>query len=432
MGLDEQIAPFAALRYVTAKAGKIENLLAPPYDVIYPDMRDALYLKSPFNVARLELGKPSEFDSETDNRYTRAAADLDRWIRDGVLARDERPSLYLYSQTYDAPDGPKTRVGFMARKRLEEFGGSVVPHENTFAGPKADRLDLTRACKCNFSPIFGLYYDPSMSAEPIQREVMRSKPDVEAKMDDGQTHRMWVVTDTERIKALLGAVGDKKILIADGHHRYETALNYLKENSVGGKRPANDMRYVLMYFTNTESEGLSVFATHRVVNHLEALDLGAFFKKLSLGFDVEKLASGSGKRDSATEKKMLALMAKSPVPVFGLYSGGGDYGIIRLKKAPSGGPLERLDVAILHDKILAGILGVKPQTEMADQQIYYGQDVAKCAARVDDGTSELAFFLNPTPIKQMREISLAGLKMPQKSTYFYPKLITGLVINQLY
>jgi uncharacterized protein (DUF1015 family) len=262
--------------------------------------------------------------------------------------------------------------------------------------------------------------------------VMRSKPDVEAKTDDGQTHRMWVVTDKARIKAMVGAVADKKVLIADGHHRYETALNYLKENSVGGKRPTNDMRYVLMYFTNTESEGLSVYATHRVVNHLEALDLGAFFKKLSLGFDVEKLASGSGKRDDAAEKKMLALMAKSPVPVFGLYSGGGDYSIIRLKKASSGGPLEMLDVAVLHDKILAGILGVKPQTEMADQQIYYGQDVAKCAERVDNGTSELAFFLNPTPIKQMREISLAGLKMPQKSTYFYPKLITGLVINPLY
>ncbi|MBI3581600.1 MAG: DUF1015 domain-containing protein [Nitrospinae bacterium] len=432
MDLHDQIAPFAGLRYVAAKAGKIEDLLAPPYDVIYPDMRDALYLKSPFNVTRLILGKTSESDSATDNRYTRAAAYLDRWTRDGVLARDEWPAVYLYSQTYDSPEGPKTRVGFMARKRLEEFGGSVVPHENTFAGPKADRLELTRACKCNFSPIFGLYTDPSMSAEQIQREVMRSKPDVEAKMDDGQTHRMWVVTDTARIKAFAGAVGDKKILIADGHHRYETALNYLKENSVGGKRPTNEMRYVLMYFTNTESEGLSVFATHRVVNHLEAFDPGAFSKKLSLGFDVEKISSGSGKRDEAAEKKMLALMAKSPVPAFGLYSGGGDYGIIRLKKASSGGLLEGLDVAILHEKILAGMLGVRPQTDMAHQQIYYGQDVAKCAARVDDGTSKLAFFLNPTPIKQMREISLAGLKMPQKSTYFYPKLITGLVINPLY
>lgn len=432
MTQDKQIAPFFGLRYDTAAAGPHENLLAPPYDVIYPDMQETLYNKSPHNVVRLILGKTSDADTETDNRYTRAAADLNRWLKEGILRKDPAPAVYVYSQTYDTPDGKKTRTGIIARKKLEEFGGSVVPHENTFAGPKADRLNLTRACKCNFSPIFGLYTDPARTVEKIQNETMRSKPDVEAKMEDGQTHRLWIVTDKEKIDRIAGEMENKKILIADGHHRYETALNYLKENSSGGKTPAEDLKYCLMYFTNTESEGLSVFATHRVVNHLDNFDIKSFWEKISVEFDMEKLPSGTGKRDVSTEKKMESSMRTCQSTLFGLYAGKGEYALLRLKKSPSGGPLERLDVAILHDKILSGILGVKPQSDMANQQIYYGQDVAKCAGRVDDGTSELAFFLNPTPIKQMSEVSLAGLKMPQKSTYFYPKLITGLVINPLF
>lgn len=432
MGTEKQITPFLGLRYNPVVAGAHEDLLAPPYDVIYPDMQDALYKKSVHNVVRLILGKTSDTDTETDNRYTRAAVDLDRWLKDGVLTRDGKPAIYVYSQTYDTPDGQKIRTGFIARKKLEDFGGSVVPHENTFAGPKADRLNLTRACKCNFSPIFGLYTDAALTVEGIQNEVMRSKPDIEAKMEDGQTHRLWIVTDKAKIDSITDAMQNRKILIADGHHRYETALNYLKENSTGGKTPTEEMKYCLMYFTNTESEGLSVFATHRVINHLDNFDVKSFWGKISAEFDIEKLASGTGKSDGATEKKMEGLMKTSQSTVFGLYCGCGEYSLLRLKKTPSGGPLERLDVAILHDKILAGILGVQPQSDMANQQIYYGQDIAKCAGRVDDGTSKLAFFLNPTPIKQMSEVSLAGLKMPQKSTYFYPKLITGLVINPLF
>lgn len=419
---ERQVIPFAGYRYDTAVAGRHEDLLAPPYDVIYQDMQDALYEKNKYNVVRLILGKNSSADTETDNRYTRSAADLAVWMRDKVLVRDEKAAVYVYSQTYQTPDGEKTRTGFIARKKLEDFGGSVVPHENTFAGPKADRLNLTRACKFNFSPIFGLYTDPSMTVEGILNEVMRGKPEVSAVMDDGQTHRLWLITEPSKIQTITNAMESQKILIADGHHRYETALNYMKERTAKGETSDN-LKYCLMYFTNTLAEGLSVFPTHRVINHLENFDLKAILAKIFEEFEVHKVPS---------DKEMLSAMRKSPTPAFGLYCGKGDYRVLRLKKAPVGGPLERLDVAILHDKILGGILGVKPQTDMANQQIYYGQDVAKCAGKVDSGESKLAFFLNSTPIKQMSEVSLAGLKMPQKSTYFYPKLITGMVINPLF
>jgi uncharacterized protein (DUF1015 family) len=431
MSFEKQVVPFAGLRYNTGVAGRHEDLLAPPYDVIYPDMQEDLYNKSPYNIVRLILGKTAESDTETNNRYTRSAADLAVWLKNKVLVRDLTPAIYVYSQTYNTPAGEKTRTGFIARKKLEDFGGSVVPHENTFAGPKADRLNLTRACKCNFSPIFGLYTDPSMTVEDVLKEVVKEKPEVEAKMDDGQTHKFWLLTDKTKIDVITNALEHQKILIADGHHRYETALNYLKENTKNGSAPEN-LKYVLMYFTNTLAEGLSVFPTHRVINHLEGFDLPKILEKISVEFDVEKLVSGAATRNPEAEHKMEALMTETQTPAFGLYCGNGDYRVLRMKKSPVGGPLERLDVAILHDKILNGILGVKPQTDMANQKIYYGQDVAKCAGRVDTGISKLAFFLNATPIKQMSEVSLAGLKMPQKSTYFYPKLTTGLVVNPLY
>jgi uncharacterized protein (DUF1015 family) len=432
MGMDKQIKPFRGYRYNTGVAGKPETLLAPPYDVIYPDMQEALYNKNQYNVVRLILGKMLPGDTENNNRYTRSAIDLNDWIKNGILVRDEKPAIYVYSQMYDTPGGVKTRTGFMARKKLEDFGGSVVPHENTFAGPKADRLNLTRACKCNFSPIFGLYTDQKRLVDTVLAGVMQLNPDAEVKMDDGQTHKLWAVTDVSKIDAISAAMDEKKILIADGHHRYETALNYFKENSVGGKHAGEDLKYVLMYFTNTESEGLSVFATHRVINHLESFNLGDFVEKLSAEFDIDQIKSGTGKRDASAERKMEQLMKGSSTPIFGFYSGNGDYAVLRIKKAPDGGLLEKLDVAILHDRILSRLLDVKPQSDMANQQIYYGQDIAKCAQRVDDGISKLAFFLNPTPIRQMSEVSLAGLKMPQKSTYFYPKLISGMVINPLF
>jgi uncharacterized protein (DUF1015 family) len=429
---DAQVKAFRGLQYNTSVAGAPETLLAPPYDVIYPDMQEELYRKNEYNVVRLILGKTGPGDTETDNRYTRSATDLAKWMEKGALIRDEKPSIYVYSQTYTALGETKTRVGFIARKKLEDFGGSVVPHENTFDGPKADRLKLTRACKCNFSPIFGLFTDTTKTADELLRRITQKKPDVDAKMDDGQTHRMWAVSDPQWIDSITALMEDKTILIADGHHRYETALNYMKQHSEGGKTPPEDVRYVLMYFTNTESEGLTVLPTHRVVNHLENFDLPKFLAALAREFEIEKLSSGTGKRSDQTESQLSSLMKTGAGPVFGLYYGGGEYALLKYKTASFAGPLDKLDVGILHNRIFIPLLGVLPQTDMDNQQVFYNIDIAKCAGRVDSGVSKLAFFLNSTPIAHMHEVSRAGLKMPQKSTYFYPKLISGLVINPLY
>lgn len=425
------VKAFKGLRYDFSVAGPPETLLAPPYDVIYPDMHEDLYAKNPNNVVRLILGKTYPADTPADNRYTRSAADLARFIGGGVLKRDSRPAIYVYSQVYSALGETKTRTGFIARKRLEDFGGSVKPHENTFDAPKADRLNLTRACKCNFSPIFGVYTDKSRSTDSLLAAIVQTKPDVEAVMEDGQIHRLWAVTDAEWTNAIGAAMEDKGVIIADGHHRYETALNYMKEGLAAGNN-SEDIQYCLMYFTNTESEGLSILPTHRVINFVEDFDQSAFFEGLAREFDVEHLSSGNGKRSAETEKSLAEKMKSVKNPVFGLYYGGGKYALLKYRPRDFKTPLEKLDVAVLHNRILAPLVGVKPQSDMDNQQVFYNIDVAKCAARVDEGVSILAFFLNPTPIEHMREVSEAGLKMPQKSTYFYPKLISGLVINPLY
>ena len=425
-----QVKAFRGFRYNTKVAGDIAALLAPPYDVIYPDMQEALYKKNPHNIVRLILGKTSPADTPADNRYTRSAADLQKFLAAKALVRDEKPAIYVYSQVYAALGKTYTRTGFIARKKLEDFGGSVKPHENTFDAPKADRLNLTRACKCNFSPIFGVYTDKERASDKLLADIVTGKPDVEAATDDGIVHRLWVVTDAAWIGKMSAVMEDKGVIIADGHHRCETALNYMKEPAAVGNA-SDDVKYCLMYFTNTESEGLVILPTHRVINQAAGFDLETFFAKAAAEFDIEKIDSADGKRNAAIEEKLAAKMQASKKPAFGAYCGGGRYALLVYKVTAFNSPLEKLDVAILHNRLLNPLVGVKPQTDM-DNQVFYNIDIAKCAQRVDDKISLIAFFLNPTPIQHMRDVSEAGLKMPQKSTYFYPKLISGMVINPLY
>ena len=281
---EPNITPLRGLRYDTAVAGSLESLLAPPYDVIKPGMQEELYKKSDYNIVRLILGKKTDNDNDADNRYSRAASYLADWIDKSVLVREEKPAIYVYAQTFDVLGEKTTRVGFIARKRLEEFGGSVHPHEKTLSGPKTDRLNLTRACKCNFSQIFGIYTDKKKITDNLLSEITKKTPDMEATTDDATLHRLWIVTDEQWIKNLADTMQNKNILIADGHHRYETALNYLNENSGEGGSP-EDLKYVMMFFTNTESEGLTVLPTHRIIHNVPDLDLGTFFENLNKIFD---------------------------------------------------------------------------------------------------------------------------------------------------
>ena len=427
-----EITPFRGLRYDTEVAGNLADLLAPPYDVISPEMQDELYRKSEFNIVRLIRGKVQSDDTEQNNRYTRAAKTITEWIEKGVLKRDKSPAIYVYAQTYTALGEEKTRVGFIARKKLEEFGGSVLPHEKTLTGPKTDRLNLTRACKCNFSQIFGLYTDKERKTDELLNSIVMEAPDMDATTDDNLRHRLWAVTDPQWIEQLVNSMQNKNIMIADGHHRYETALNYLKENSTGGRVPTEDMKYVMMYFTNTESEGLTILPTHRIVKNLKDFDLDRFIADAGKKFSIQEITSPNGNRNDTAENRMTALMSETSAPVIGLYSGKGRYAVLTYKSNTQNGPLEKLDVGILHSKLLEPLLGIGPKELAAQSHVTYSTDVATASGKVDSGNSQLAFFLKSTPIEQMRDVAEAGLKMPQKSTYFYPKLISGMVINPVY
>lgn len=428
---EPNITPLRGLRYDTAVAGSLESLLAPPYDVIKPDMQEELYKKSDYNIVRLILGKKTDNDNDADNRYSRAASYLADWIDKSVLVREEKPAIYVYAQTFDVLGEKTTRVGFIARKRLEEFGGSVHPHEKTLSGPKTDRLNLTRACKCNFSQIFGIYTDKKKITDNLLSEITKKTPDMEATTDDATLHRLWIVTDEQWIKNLADTMQNKNILIADGHHRYETALNYLNENSGEGGSP-EDLKYVMMFFTNTESEGLTVLPTHRIIHNVPDLDLGTFFENLNKNFDVEEVPSPNGSRNDSAEKAMLSRMKNASGSVLGLYSGNGRYSLLTYKTKTQSSVLEKLDVGLLHGRLLEPMLGIGAKELAAQSNVSYTINVAEAAARVDSGNSQLAFFLNSTPVEQMRDVAEAGLTMPQKSTYFYPKLISGMVINPLY
>jgi uncharacterized protein (DUF1015 family) len=428
---EPNIMPFNGLRYNSEAAGRLEDLLAPPYDVIKPDMQENLYKKSDFNIVRLILGKKTEHDNEKENRYSRAAASLTDWMEKSILVREENPAIYVYSQTFTVLGEKKTRVGFIARKRLEEFGGSVHPHEKTMSGPKTDRLNLTRACKCNFSQIFGIYTDKEKITDNLLNKITKNPPDIEATTEDSILHRLWVVTDWQWIKNLSDTMQNKNILIADGHHRYETALNYLRENS-GGIGIPEDLKYVMMFFTNTESEGLTVLPTHRVIHDVQGLDMETFFENLKNDFNIEKLPSPNGNRNDTAEKTMVARMKSADGQVLGLYSGNGNYSLLTYKPKTETSVLEKLDVGVLHGRLLEPMLGIGPKELAAQSNVTYTIDVAEGAARVDSGSSQLAFFLNSTPVEQMRSVAEAGITMPQKSTYFYPKLISGMVINPLF
>lgn len=430
--MEPQITPFKGYRYNAAIAGDMASLLAPPYDVISPNDQDELYKKSDYNIVRLILGKTSPEDTQDDNRYTRASATLAEWLKKGALKQDEQPAIYVYSQTYTVAGHIKTRTGFIARRKLEDFGGSVLAHEKTFSGPKADRLNLARACKFNFSQIFGLYTDAQKVTDALLARAAKGPPIIDVELEQGQRHALWPVTDPEWIKSLVDAMNDRTIFIADGHHRYETALNFMKENTDEKGECPQDMKYVMMYFTNTESEGLTILPTHRALQNISGFDMDEFLKKISAEFEVEPIASQNGNRNDDAEKLMAEKMKEAGCIAFGVYAGGGNYTLLKYKQAPEGNPLERLDVGILHKRLFEKMLELGEKEQSDQSHIAYVKDAADAARRVDEGKSQLAFFLNPTPVELLREVASAGLKMPQKSTYFYPKLITGLVINPLF
>ncbi|MBI4666770.1 MAG: DUF1015 domain-containing protein [Nitrospinae bacterium] len=432
-----KVNPFRGVRYNPKAVPNAIDALAPPYDVISPEAQKSLYDRHDRNVVRLILGVIRDGDTDDNNRYTRSAKTLSSWLGDHTLIREDEPALYVYAQDYFIDGKKLQRVGFICRRLIEPLGQSIYPHERTLSGPKVDRLMLTRACKMNFSPVFGLYSDPERKVDGILKSIMNLvSADVDATDDEQVRHRMWILTDREAISEIQTLLENKPVVIADGHHRYETALNYRNERRAAEnpKGPQN-YDYALMYLSNSHGEGFTVLPTHRLVKEFATpgVDkilslLGGLFTATQAPLDAQNM-----------EPQVTALReAGLKAPSFIMIAEGKSY-LLTLKKdiyqAQIGeglsAALKMLDVTILQEVIFEKALGISREMVADKKVINYTIDPSEAARGVLEGPVKIAFLLNPTDVAKVIEVATAGGVMPQKSTYFYPKLISGLVFNPL-
>ena len=436
------------LRFTPA-AGEISELCCPPYDVISDGQRREYLSRNPHNVIRLELPK------EGADPYAEAARVLNEWLDGGILTRDEE-SLYLYEEEFSA-NGERVKVkGLICRVRLEEFEkGVILPHESTLSKAKEDRLSLMKATGCNFSQIYSLYMDEDRAIRPRVDALSSGAPQVEFPDADGVVHRLWQVTDQAEIAAISEAFLNRKLFIADGHHRYETGLNYRDYmRSIGKAREGDGCDYIMMMLVEMENEGLRVLPTHRLIRGLNGFSRDSLISAASRYFEVQTVRFarrrglvGRFRKNTSEEDRDPAYMAEKALrayydknqTAFVLYSGGDSFDLLILRdnKVMSGRmpgcseALRNLDVSVLHTLLLEDVLGID-KANMADQtSLTYVKLAGEAIAAVRAGEAQGAFILNPTRVSEIRDVAAAGEKMPQKSTYFYPKLITGLVMNQL-
>ncbi len=425
------IIPFHGLRYNIEKISNLASVVTPPYDIIDETAQTKYYSEHPSNIIRLELGLSFPNDNAEKNRYTRARQYLEKWLEDETLIIDADPSLYIYQQSFVIQGQQYVRSGFICGLKVEEYkGGNVLPHEETLSKPKADRLQLMRATQANFSSIFGLYSDKEKTIDNIiTNYISENTPEIEIVDEANEQHRIWVLSDSELISSITKIIADKKIYIADGHHRYETALEYARLMKEEGK-PGFD--YVLTTLVNIYDEGLVVLPTHRIVGNISGFKLNAFLKRLEEQFEVTKV---SGK--SITEFTDLLREKGKTDHTFGLYSGKIMY-MLKLRSEAEALALlpsdkskdwKALDVAILDYLILDQMLNIGENERRNQDNLAYTQDENKVVEMIDKKQYQLGFVLNPTKVEEILAVANAQEKMPQKSTYFYPKLITGLIIN---
>jgi len=438
------IRPFRGFLY---NREKIENpllVVAPPYDVITSSEQNQYYEKNPYNIIRLILGKEDPSDSESDNKYTRAANFFSAWKKEGALSESPNPSIYFYTQDYQLPDGKTLqRKGFICRVKLEEFSSGIVrPHEKTLSRPKADRFNLMKACGANFSPIFSIYSDPARTIEQIDLTQTRS-PYFDITDENGIRNQLWVVDDSEIISVVLNVIEDKNLLIADGHHRYETALNYrnfMREQRLDFSEDAG-FNYTMTYLTNMNDAGLVILPTHRLVKDVN-FDLSQFIERARKYFHIETIPTDPEK-DNAIRKKILTGMNKEGKInyLFAMVCKGQDsYFVFRLKDdgvlddfmdkniSPA---MRHLDTNILEALVFNHLMEISCNDPKYEECFKFIRSDDEAVQLVTAGEYDVAFLINPTRIEQVNEIVAQGEKMPQKSTFFYPKLLSGLVINQI-
>lgn len=435
-----QVFPFRGVRYSPSLVGDVRQVVAPPYDVIDAEGQKAFHARHPHNVIRLELGYELQTDSPGDNRYTRAAQTLREWMQSGALARDPRPAFYLYTIRYKISDGAggttqKTLTGFMGNFQLAALdSGEIYPHENTRAAAKTDRLRLMEACASNFSPIWSLYSDPEGAViGRLQQAVATQQPRMSFQDDAGFEQTVWTIDDPAVTKAVTELMRPRPLFIADGHHRYETALNYQKQrreqaNTAGTSLQGYD--HVMMLLTRLEDTGLTVLPTHRVLT-TKIPDVAGLKSLLDPAFDIMPFPTKGMAQEEARQKFLETLRAQGRSrPCFGLAARHIDqFWLLALRPShqlpPTASPRDRLDVSILQNQVVTKLCPTQEELEA----IVYTKDEHEALDWVAKGTGEAALLWNATKVEEVRAVATAGERMPHKSTYFFPKPLTGLVLH---
>ncbi len=445
-----EVHPFRALRYDTNRV-KLGDVLTQPYDKITPPMQERYYAASPYNLIAIEKGKSLPDDSADNNVYIRAGEKIKDWIAQRVLVQDPAPAIYVYSQEYLVPGTHtrKVRIGFIALGRLEDYDAKIVfPHERTLSAPKADRIELLRHTRVQTGQLFMLYDDAPRQIDTYLEETARTPTPLELHDEFDVTHRLWPVTDGAFIRRIQAAMADKKIIIADGHHRYETALNFRNESRarLGNIEPLAAREFAMMTFINSHSRGLTILPTHRLIRNVANFDFQQFRNRLTPFFDwysypflnsEERAASyAEFRKDFAGQNHGRRAIGVYPGTLDG---NAGAFYLFLVRKdvdletlLPDMSEAQRgLDVVLLHRLILEKGLGITAEAVEAEKNLGYEREIDAAIAAVHRGDAQLACLLNPVRVQQVVEIALAGDVLPQKSTDFYPKLLSGLAIYQI-
>lgn len=432
-----EVKPLNAIVYNQEKVD-MNDVIAPPYDVILDDYQDELYKRSPYNIVKLILAKGSKDLSDPNNRYDEAAKSFHQWLEENVLMKLETPCILYILQRYTTEQGKKIeRKGFIARNKIEDFSTKkILPHEFTMGGPKEDRLNLTKKCKVNFSQIFMVYSDPEYK---IEKAVdLSGEPFIDVTDDNGVQNIVYKIEDEKTLSLMEEVMADKTVLIADGHHRYETAMNYrnyLKEQGIENK----ESEYVMSYFTNLDDENLLVFPTHRIIT--KWVEPYVLLDKVKKYFDVKDFEFNGQNKKQVKTKFLQAIEEENEKQIsMGLYMKNvNKFYLLTLREnvdkildeyeVPD--VLKKLDLAVLHKVLITKEFGYTQEEQMAQEGIKYIKQESEAFDLIDLGKAEASFIMAYPKIKDIKEISQAGFRMPQKSTYFYPKLLSGIVINPL-
>ena len=434
-----EIKPFKGFRFDPKAAGDVGKCVAPPFDVIDAALQQQLYDKSEYNIARITKGKTEPSDSEHDNQYTRAAEYLQRWIKTGILKQDTEEVIYAYIQDFQITEMKYQRLSFIALTKLEEFGPKVRPHEEVFEKPMTDRLNLKRATAARFGLVFMLYEDKQKIAEKIIESIAEQKPLVDFTFEDIR-QRLFAITDRSCINAIVKMMSDKSCIIADGHHRYTTGLTYSKESA----NPA--AKYQMLSFANICQDGLKLLATHRLVGDLKNFNTVKFITNLKKDFNITELSfSSTGGKTAAYQKMITQIQTEynNDKNAFGIYGSNDAFyvAVLKNKRAMDSAAPDKsdawksLDISVLHKLVLKKLLGIDEKQLIENGIVEYVKDIPNdindSISLVDSGRKQVLFLLNPVKMQQLQMITAAGERMPHKSTYFYPKMYTGLVIQKI-